>query len=75
MNNVYIDELKTNFENYAVMVGIDNIKRIRVGYVSDKDYVRGILSTISLHALSNVVIFNDEQLQNLIKICNTVRHG
>lgn len=75
MNNAYIEELKSNFESYAVMVGIDNIKRIRVGYISDKDYVKGILSTITLHALSNLVIFDEERLQKLIKICNTVRHG
>lgn len=75
MNNAYIEELKSNFENYAIMAGIDNIKRIRVGYISDDAYVRGILSTITLHALSNLIIFDKERLQKLIKICNTVRHG
>lgn len=74
MNKVYIDEIKDNFESFAIDIGINNIKRLEIGFVSQDSYIKGLISTITLHALENLIIFNDEQYENLIGICNTIRH-
>lgn len=75
MSKAYLDEIKEGFEDFALDSGLSNINRLKAGFVSDVNYVKGIISTITLHALSNSIIFNKEQIENLIGICNILRHG
>lgn len=75
MNSAYIEELKEKYEDFAFSVGIANAKRLKAGFVSQDAYVKGIMTTITLHALDNLRIFTNEQHQNIIELCNTLRHG
>lgn len=75
MNNIYIEELKDKYKDFALSVSIANAKRLQAGFVSQDSYVKNLMTTITLHALDNLKIFTNEQCQNIIGICNTLRHG
>lgn len=75
MNKVYQEELENSYREYANGVALVNAKRLQAGLVSQCDYVKGLLTTMSLHALSNLIIFDCERREKLIEICNTLRHG
>lgn len=75
MNKAYLDEIQEHFESFVLSSGLANIERIKAGFVSDDSYVKGIIATITLHALSNAIIFDESRLENIIGICNILRHG
>lgn len=72
---VYLDEIVDNFEDFALSAGLSNMARLQAGFVSTDNYVKGIMSTIALHALSNIIIFDKYRKENLISICNKLKHG
>lgn len=75
MNKVIPEELENSYREHAYGVALANAKRLQMGMVSQCDYVKGLLTTISLHALSNLIIFDCDRREKLIGICNTLRHG
>ena len=76
MQESYIHEIEDNFNDYLTKLSLANIKRTEAGFIStDENSVKTMLSAITIHALPNLPIFNDEQLSNIMFIINSLTNG
>lgn len=75
MEETYIEIVQEEFKEFVISSLTNNIKRLSFGVISTDDYVKGIMSTVTLHALYNIEIFTVDRLENMKSIINTIKHN
>lgn len=64
-----------NFDAINIEINNININRANAGFVNtDCDFVKTMFSSICIHCLNNLFIFNNEQINNLNNIINRIKY-
>ena len=64
-----------NIEELNIKINDINIQRAKFGFINtDCNFIKTMLSSICVHCISNLFIFNNEQIINLNNIINRINY-